>query len=72
MIEREAPIWIYNDKLGVNPPRKGKLLRVAPEGFYEVIIDVQGRQHTALLPIDSTVMIAATPEEQVTAIEVER
>jgi hypothetical protein len=33
---------------------------------------VQGRQHTALLPIDSTVMIAATPEEQVAAIEVER
>lgn len=72
MIEREAPIWIYNDKLGVNPPRKGRLVRVADEGFYEVIIEVQGRQHTALLPIDSSVLIAANPEEQVATVEVER
>jgi hypothetical protein len=72
MIEREAPIWIYNDKLGLSPPRKGKLVRVAEEGFYEVIIDVQGRQHTALLPIDSSVLIAANPEEQVAVLEVER
>lgn len=72
MIEREAAIWIYNDKLGVNPPRKGKLVRVAEEGFYEVIIDVQGRQHTALLPIESSVLIAANPEEQVATLEVER
>jgi hypothetical protein len=72
MIEREAPIWIYNDKLGVNPPRKGRLVRVADEGFYEVIIEVQGRQHTALLPIDSSVLIAANPEEQVATFEVER
>ena len=72
MIEREATIWIYNDKLGTNPPRKGRLIRVAEEGFYEVLIEVQGRQHTALVPIESSVLIAATPEEQVETIEVER
>jgi hypothetical protein len=72
MIENLSSIWIYNDKLGTNPPRKGRLVRIASEGYYDVLIEVQGRWHAAFVPIDSSVVIAANPEEQVATIEVER
>jgi len=45
---------------------------VAPEGFYEVTIESGGKNYTGLLPIQSTVILAAEAEEEVQAIEVER
>ena len=71
MIEREAPIKIYNEVLGAKGAR-AKLVRVAAEGFYEVTLDVGGRMHTTLLPISTTVVVAAEPEEVVPVMEVER
>jgi hypothetical protein len=71
MIEREAPIKIYNEVLGAKGAR-GKLVRIAPEGFYEVTIESSGRYYTSLLPIQSTVILAADPEVEVPTIEVER
>jgi hypothetical protein len=75
MIEREAPIRIYSEimanTLGAKVA-KGRLIRVAPEGFFEVLIESQGRNYTALLPVGSTVILAAEPEEEVSTIEVER
>ena len=71
MIEREAAIKIYNETLGAKGA-KGRLVRVADEGFYEVTLESGGRNYTALLPIASTVILAAEPEEDVAPIEVER
>jgi len=71
MIEREAAIKVYNETLGAKGAR-GKLVRVSEHGYYEVLIDSAGRFFTALLPIAGTVILAAEPEEAVTAIEVER
>jgi hypothetical protein len=71
MIERESAIKIYNETLGAKGA-KGRLIRVASEGFYEVLLESQGRNYTALLPIPSTVILAAEPEEEVAGIEVER
>jgi hypothetical protein len=71
MIEREAAIKIYNEILGAKGA-KGRLVRVAPEGFYEVTIDSGGRQYTSLLPVQSTVILAAEPEVEVPSIDVER
>lgn len=71
MIEREAPIKIYSEVLGAKGA-KGRLVRVASEGFYEVTLEASGRDYTCLLPIASTVILAAEPEEQVTTLEVER
>ena len=51
---------------------KGRLVRVSNEGFYEVLLDVSGKQHTCLLPIQSTILLAAEAEEEIAAIEVER
>jgi hypothetical protein len=75
MIEREAPIRIYSEimanTLGAKVA-KGRLIRVAPEGFFEVMIESQGRNYTALLPIGTTVIFATEPEEETASIEVER
>jgi len=71
MIEREAAIKIYNETLGAKGA-KGRLVRVAEEGFYEVTLESGGRNYTALLPIASTVILAAEPAEEVAPIEVER
>jgi hypothetical protein len=70
MIEREAPIKIYSEILGAKGA-KGRLVRVA-EGFYEVTLESSGRDYTCLLPVASTVILAADPEEQVATLEVER
>jgi hypothetical protein len=71
MIEREGAIKIYNEVLGAKGA-KGKLVRVAPEGFFEVTVEIQGKSYTGLLPIPTTVILAAEPEEEIATLEVER
>jgi hypothetical protein len=71
MIEPEAAIKIYNEALGAKGA-KGRLVRVADEGFYEVTLESGGKNYTTLLPIAETVILAADPEEEVAALEVER
>lgn len=70
MIEREGAIKIYSEALGAKGA-KGRLVRVA-EGFYEVLIEIQGKLYTGLLPIASTVVLAAEAEEEIPTLEVER
>lgn len=76
MIEREATVKISNDLLGNllggTKSVSGRLVRVAPEGFYEVTLALQGGSYTTLLPISSTVIVAARPEPEVPPIDVER
>lgn len=71
MIEREANIKVYNEVLGAKAAR-ARLVRVAPEGFYEVTLESGGKNYTGLLPIAETVILAADPEEEVATLEVER
>jgi len=71
MIEREASIKIYNETLGAKGNR-ARLVRVAPEGFYEVRLEAGGRFYTTLLPVSTTVIVAAEPQEEVPSLEVER
>jgi hypothetical protein len=71
MIEREAAIKIYNEALGAKGA-KGRLVRVASEGYYEVTLESGGKNYTTLLPIGTTVILAAEPEEEVATMEVER
>jgi hypothetical protein len=74
MIEREAQIKVFNESLGAKGAR-ARLVRVAAEGFYEVTLETppsSGKFYTTLLPISSTVILAADPEEEVQTIDVER
>jgi hypothetical protein len=76
MIEREATVKISSELLanllGGVKAANGRLVRIAPEGFYEVTLALQGGSYTTLLPIASTVIIATQPESAVPPIEVER
>jgi hypothetical protein len=75
MIEPLAAIRIYSDTLATLLGAKvanGKLIRVSKEGFYEVTLTTQGGNYTTLLPIASTVIMAAHPEPAMESIEVER
>jgi len=74
MIEREAQIKIYNETLGAKG-KKARLVRIAPEGFYEVTLELEvgsGKFYTTLLPVSTTVILAVEPEENVPSIDVER
>jgi hypothetical protein len=75
MIENEAAIFIANDAMAEiikAKSAKGKLVRVAEEGYYEVRLTLNGKNHTAYLPIHTTVVVAATPEGEFATIAVER
>ncbi len=75
MIEREAAVFIANDAMSEiikAKSAKGKLVRVSDEGYYEVSLTLNGKSHTALLPISSTVMVAAVPDDDFASIPVER
>jgi hypothetical protein len=71
MIERESIVRVYNELLGAKGSR-AKLVRISDEGYYEVTLESGGKNYTTLLPINSTVILAAEPEEEVAAIAVER
>jgi len=71
MIERSSVIKIYNEALGLKG-NKGRLVRISAEGYYEVLIEAGGRNYSGLLPIAATVLVSATPEDDVPTIEVER
>ena len=75
MIENEAPVFIANDAMAEiikAKSAKGKLVRVYDEGFYEVRLSLNGKSHTAYLPVNTTVLVAATPEGEFASIAVER
>jgi hypothetical protein len=76
MIEREAMVKISCDLLGNllggTKTVSGRLVRVAPEGFYEVTLALQGGSYTTLLPIAATVIVSGRPEPDVATLEVER
>lgn len=71
MIEREGAIKIYNEVLGAKGA-KGRLVRVTSEGFYELLVEIGGKSFTGLLPVATTVILAAEPEEEIPSLEVER
>jgi hypothetical protein len=75
MIERESTVRIYSEILANTlgaKVAKGRLVRVAADGFFEVLLEAQGKNYTTLLPIASTVIMSVEPEPEVAAIEVER
>jgi hypothetical protein len=75
MIEPEASVRIYSEILASTlgaKVAKGRLVRVTPEGFYEVRLEASGKSYTTLLPVQSTVIMAAEAEEELPSLQVER
>jgi hypothetical protein len=71
MIEKEALVRVYSDVLGLKGS-KGRFVRLASEGFYEITVESGGRNYTGLLPVASTVLLAWEPVPEFGTIEVER
>ena len=61
-MEPPVEVLIHNELLGIKG-REGTLLGINPSGFYEVTTLFGDRPHRILLPIASTVLITASPEE---------
>lgn len=55
-MEIPAKVSVFNRTLEVKG-KPGTLVAVSEEGYYEVILEVQQRNHTVLFPIAETVVI---------------
>ncbi len=75
MIETETAVFIANDAMAEiikAKMAKAKFVRVASDGYYEVTLALNGKNHTAFLPIAQTVIVAATPDPDFASIPIER
>jgi hypothetical protein len=65
-------VLIHNDLLGLKGSR-ATLIRIAPEGYYELNLRFGANTHRVLMPLQGTVVIAAEAEPTVgESVEVER
>lgn len=55
-MEIPSKISIFNRTLEVKG-KTGTLIAISDEGYYEVILEVQSRNHTVLFPIAETVIV---------------
>ena len=71
-MEIPAKVSVFNKTLEL----KGKaatLVAISSDGFYEVVLDFQNRNHTVLFPVAETVLIFNEALPQISAdFEVER
>jgi hypothetical protein len=71
-MEIPSKISIFNRTLEVKG-KAGTLIAINQDGFYEVVLEVQQRNHTVLFPINETVIIFNEALPTVSAeFEVER
>lgn len=55
-MEIPSKVSIFNRTLEIKG-KPGTLVAISEEGYYEIVMDVQQRNHTALFPIAETVLI---------------
>jgi hypothetical protein len=71
-MEIPSKVSIFNRTLEVKG-KPGTLIAINEGGFYEVVLEVQSRNHTVLFPIGETVLIFNDPLPAIAAdFEVER
>lgn len=71
-MEIPSKVSIFNATLEVKG-KGGTLINVSEQGFYEVTMEVNKKNHTVLLPVTETVLIFNEPvPERDESIEIER
>ena len=55
-MEIPSKVSVFNRTLEVKG-KLGTLVSISPDGYYEVILEVQTRNHTVLFPVAETVVI---------------
>ena len=72
LMEIPSKISIFNRTLEVKG-KLGTLIAISQDGYYEVVLEVQSRNHTVLFPIAETVIIFNEALPSISAdFEVER
>jgi hypothetical protein len=67
-----ATVRVYNETIGIKGGQ-GRLIRINPQGFYEISLEIQGKFYSSFLPVSGTAIISLEPEtETVERIEIER
>ena len=71
-MEIPAKVSVFNRTLEVKG-KPGMLVAVSDEGYYEIVMEVQSRNHTVLFPVAETVVIFNEPQPNISPdFEVER
>ena len=70
-MEIPSKVSVFNRTLEIKG-KTGTLVAINQQGFYEVILEVQQRNHTVLFPVEDTVIIFNEAEPEHLEIEVER
>jgi hypothetical protein len=70
-MEIPSKVSVFNKTLEFKG-KAGTLVAINDLGFYEVIMEVQQRQHTVLFPIQETTLIFNEAQPTYTDFEVER
>lgn len=71
-MEIPAKVSIFNTTLEVKG-KAGTLINVSEDGFYEVTMEVNKKNHTVLFPVNGTVLIFNEPLPEIDqSIEIER
>ena len=71
-MEIPSKVSVFNRTLEVKG-KPGTLVAVSEHGYYEIILEVQQRNHTVLFPVAETVVIFNEPVPTISAdFEVER
>jgi hypothetical protein len=71
-MEIPAKVSIFNRTLEIKG-KPGTLVAIAEDGYYEVVMELQARNHTVLFPIAETVLIFNEALPSISAdFEVER
>lgn len=73
MMEVPVEVLVHNALLGAKGTQ-ATLVRIADDGYYELILAFGDKKHRALLPVAQTVLIQRDSEEPLTAenLEIER
>jgi hypothetical protein len=71
-MEIPSKVSVFNRTLEIKG-KAGTLIAITDEGYYEVVLEVQSRNHTVLFPIAETVLIFNDAIPSISAeFEVER
>ena len=73
-MELPAEVFVHNELLALKGSR-GTVLRIAPQGYFELNLAFGQQNHRVLMPVQSTIIIQQEAETAVSAdleVEIER
>lgn len=66
-----STVRVYNNILNLKGA-KAELIAISDNGYYRLILEINGNRHEAFLPIDGTVLLSAEALEKTESIPIDR